>query len=176
MNGRSGRFFRYLHLKTCGQIISTVMPIGKGPCSQVGINVAKFLGLSNAEEYTGQTWRGTASTFAADSGLHDSEIQNITGHKSIEALKVYKANSEPQKQKVSAALSLTSRKENVEPSRKKARPDVVVAAGSRNISITLNSSNITTLQIQQRPSLSDDDDEEDVGELEEFDDDDDDSN
>ena len=44
--------------------------------------------LSNHEKYTGQTLRGTAETLGADVGLNDSEIQNITGHRSASFLKV----------------------------------------------------------------------------------------
>lgn len=105
MNGRTGRFFRYLQpIKDSAEIRSTVKPVGKTPCAQVGIQVAKFLKLPNFEKYTGQTWRGTAATLCADAGLCDSEIQNVTGHKSVTSLKVYIAKSEPQKLKVAAAL------------------------------------------------------------------------
>ena len=158
MNGRTGRFFRYLRTdQKTGKIVSTVMPIGKTPCSKVGLKIAEFLNLPNPENYTGQTWRGTAATLGADAGLYDSELQNITGHRSSSALKVYKANSEPQKQKVATALSLKE-KENISSNKKRTRDYVVVAAGSKNVSIILTNSTVTSLTIKQHYVNDDEDD------------------
>ena len=138
MNGRTGRFFRSLKLNKNNELISTVMPIGKGPCRDVAFHIATFLELPHPEDYKGQSWRGTAASIAADMGLEDSEIQNITGHKSVAALKVYKANSEPQKQKVANAVSLKPtfgfsfaprNNENQNPKKR----NIAACAGKRNI-------------------------------------------
>ena len=146
---------------TTGNIVSTVKPVGKHPCSKVGVKVAEFLGLPNPEKYTGQTWRGTAATLGTDAGLNDSEIQNITGHRSASSLKVYKANSEPQKQNVDTALSLKG-KENIPSNKKRTRDDVVVAVGSKNVSIILIDSTVTSLTIKQRYANDDDENDDDT--------------
>ena len=49
-NGRTGRFFRYLKEDSSTQkLVSTIKPIGKEPCRNVGKNIALFLGLSHPE-------------------------------------------------------------------------------------------------------------------------------
>jgi hypothetical protein len=151
-----------------------VKPIGKGPCSQVGVDIAKSLGLANPEKFTGQTWRGTSTTLGADAGLNDSELQNITGHRSAASLRVYKANSEVQKQKVAAALSLRGKENNVS-NKKRSRDDVVVAS-SRNGSIILNNhSSIASLTIKQFYAHENDDEDDDDDEDEQDDDEDEDN-
>jgi len=60
---------------------STVKPIGKNPCTQVGKNIATFLKLPDPDKYTGQCWRGTSASFCADAGL---TTQALTGHKSVQ--------------------------------------------------------------------------------------------
>jgi hypothetical protein len=104
-NGQSGRFFRKLKKDKDGNLSSTLQLIGKTKCQQVATNIAKFLNLDDYKEYRGQSWRGTAATIGADT-LTDSELQNLTGHASVNSLSVYKANSETQKQKVATAVSI----------------------------------------------------------------------
>ena len=55
--------------------------------------------------------------------------------------------TEPQKQKVAAALSLKV-KENISSNKKRTRDDAVVAAGSKNVSIILTNSTVTSLTIK----------------------------
>lgn len=49
MNGRTGRFFRYLQQTKDGKLISTLKNIGKNVCQKVGKKVAAFLDLTYPE-------------------------------------------------------------------------------------------------------------------------------
>jgi hypothetical protein len=80
VNDRTGRFFRYLTVdKKTGQLVSTNKQIGQHTCENFGKDIARFLELDNPDSYTGQCWRGTASTFLADAGLSEKQIQGVTG-------------------------------------------------------------------------------------------------
>ena len=50
MNGRTGRFWRYFN--EAG--LATVQPIGIHTCEQVGVGIARLLGMPNPEKHTGQ--------------------------------------------------------------------------------------------------------------------------
>lgn len=58
-----------------GKLIAQV--IGEHPISQVSKDVAKFLGISNWEEYTFHSFRSTSATVLADNG---ATIENIKRH------------------------------------------------------------------------------------------------
>ena len=122
----------------------------------LNVVVATFLKLTKASEYTGQCWRGTAATLCADAGLCDSEIQNVTGHKSVSALQVYKANSETQKLKVSNALAMCSSSSSSAEIRKPAHSDARTSR-SRDININITgSSNAVHLSFYKDVDESDD--------------------
>ena len=106
MNGRVGRLFRYLLPDGPLRFKSTVKPIGKNPCTQVGKNIATFLKLPDPDKYTGQCWRGTSASFCADAGLTTQQIMAVTGHKSEKALQVYVDNSKVQKQIAANAIAV----------------------------------------------------------------------
>ena len=161
--------------------IATVKPIRIHVCQNVGIKIAELLNLPNSNNYKGQCWRGTAATFGADMGLNEIELQNITGHKNLDALRVYTAASSVQKLKASNALSLIPQsssssfimgKENSENKKRKSSiKSVTVKKGRGNIEFILKNSSITNVNIQhQHPkrkneeeesSDDEDDDEED---------------
>lgn len=71
---------------------------------------------------------------------YNTEIQNVTGHKSATALKVYKASSEIQQHKVSNALSIGSSSSSSSAAPKK-RSRLVLPSGSKNFNFINNSTN-----------------------------------
>jgi hypothetical protein len=74
--------------------------------NNLGENIATFLNLPNPESYTGQCWRSTCATFAADRGANIDQIMGITGHTTVSSVKKYVANSLVQKKKAAELTSL----------------------------------------------------------------------
>lgn len=72
---RTGRFSRRIKANKIGELIGTALHVGKNVCAKVGYQIAKFLGLSKPESYTGHCWRGTAATILAEEGLTTQQIQ-----------------------------------------------------------------------------------------------------
>ena len=110
--------------------------------------------------------------------INEIELQNITGHKNLDSLRVYTAASSVQKLKASNALSLIPKsssikgKENSEnKKRKSSTKSVTVKKGRGNIEFILKNSSITNVNIQhqhrkgqieeEESSDDEDDDEED---------------
>ena len=82
--------------------------VGKHTLSQIGVNLAKELGLLNANKYTGHCWRRTAATLAAEAGSTLAEIKTLTGHRSDNVAYNYIANSDKMKLKMAVALMCAS--------------------------------------------------------------------
>ena len=61
------------------QIIRTGRNIGHNTTAKAGIRIATRLGLQNPELYTGHTFRRTAATLCAESGMTLPEIKLLTG-------------------------------------------------------------------------------------------------
>ena len=77
---RNGRYFRMLRYGIDGtQIIRTGRNIGHNATAKAGIRIATRLGLQNPELYTGHTFRRTAATLCAESGMTLPEIKLLTG-------------------------------------------------------------------------------------------------
>ena len=77
---RSGRYFRMLRYGIDGtKIIGTGRNIGHNTTAKAGIRIATRLGLENPELYTGHTFRRTAATLCAESGMTLPEIKLLTG-------------------------------------------------------------------------------------------------
>jgi hypothetical protein len=101
---RHGRFFR--KLKGITKIESTEQVIGKSTTAKYGKIIAGQLGLKDSEGYTGHTWRRTAITWAADSGLSLPQIKILSGHKSDTAVQGYIDRSVPMQNLVSSAVTV----------------------------------------------------------------------
>jgi len=88
--------------------------------------------------------------------INEIELQNITGHKNLDSLRVYTAASSVQKLKASNALSLIPKsssikgKENSENKKRKSSKSVTVKKGRGNIEFILKNSSITNVNIQHQ--------------------------
>jgi hypothetical protein len=165
-NIREGRFFRYLQLSKCTRkmYVSTAKPIGINVCAAVGKDIATFLNLPNPERFTGQCWRGTASTFLADHGHTAAQIRAVTGHSSEKSLQVYVDNSNIQKLATASSLSLNGPVKSISVKRKRCTDK----GGNNNIYITMNNSTAANISINQ--SKDDEDVEDHEDEVDEVDD------
>ena len=77
---RKGRYFRMLKYGVDGtRIMGTAKNIGHNTTAKTGIRIANRLGLENPELYTGHTFRRTAATICAESGMTLPEIKLVTG-------------------------------------------------------------------------------------------------
>ena len=77
---RKGRYFRMLKYGVDGtRIMGTAKNIGHNTTVKTGIRIANRLGLENPELYTGHTFRRTAATICAESGMTLPEIKLVTG-------------------------------------------------------------------------------------------------
>ena len=82
----------------------------------IGVNTCKD--VPHPERYTGKCWRGTASTFLADTRHTAAQIQSVIGHRSEAALQEFIDNSSIQMQSVANGLSLKNRGEESSPPQK----------------------------------------------------------
>lgn len=160
-----GRFFRYLKRDPKGPkhakhiaVESTVKPVGKNACAQIGKNIATFLRLENPDNYTGQCWRGTATTFCADAGMSAQQTRAVTGHSSERSLQVYVDNSTVQKHIAASAISLDktslSSGNNTTLKRKRER-DEEERESRKRINVTINMSNSTCHNISIKTGADD---------------------
>ena len=77
---RNGRYFRTLKYGMDGtKILGTGRNIGHNTTAKAGIRIATRLGLQEPELYTGHTFRRTAATLCAESGMTLPEIKLLTG-------------------------------------------------------------------------------------------------
>jgi integrase len=77
---RNGRYFRTLKYGMDGtKILGTGRNIGHNTTAKAGIRIATRLGLKDPELYTGHTFRRTAATLCAESGMTLPEIKLVTG-------------------------------------------------------------------------------------------------
>ena len=89
---------------TLNKIVGSNVVIGKKLLSNYTKNIAKQLGLPNAEQYTSHSLKRSGITFMANAGMNVSEIKKHTGHKSDKVVEGYVFNSMAQKRKASEAL------------------------------------------------------------------------
>lgn len=81
---KKGRYFRMLKYGIDGnKIMGTAKNIGHNTTAKTGIRIANRLGLNNPELYTGHTFRRTAATICAESGMTLPEIKLVTGKLTI---------------------------------------------------------------------------------------------
>jgi len=93
-----------------GRVYGSARPIGKHTFSAIPRKIAESLQLENSEKFTGQAYRGTALTIAADNGATEEQLRHISGHTSSVALHRYVSNSE--KSRTNSARFLTIRDDN----------------------------------------------------------------
>ena len=67
-------------------------PIGKNKLYKVGEEIAMFLGLEDAERYTGHTFRRAAAQQMADQGATTMELRTTFGWKDDKMPSTYVAN------------------------------------------------------------------------------------
>ena len=98
--------------------------------------------------------------------INEIELQNITGHKNLDSLRVYTAASSVQNFKASNALSLIPKsssikgKENSENKKRKSSKSVTVKKGRGNIEFILKNSSITNVNIQHQHRKGQNEEEE----------------
>lgn len=91
-------FLNYKKGKSNTQAVG-VNTFGKLPCT-----VAQFLGLPNAEEYTGHCFRRSSVSFLADSGADISNIKRHGGWKSTKVAEGYIENSIQNKKNIATNI------------------------------------------------------------------------
>ena len=80
---KTGRYFRKLVCTASGTAITaTKQNIGHNTTAKTGVRIANRLGLDSPGLYTGHTFRRTAATICAESGMTLPEIKLVTGKKS----------------------------------------------------------------------------------------------
>lgn len=87
-------FMRYQDGKCLGQ------PVGKNTFSSIPSKIAKFLGLPNAEAYTGHSYRRTSATLLANTGVDVLALKRHGGWKSETIAEGYVADSLSNKNEV----------------------------------------------------------------------------
>lgn len=80
-------FMRYQGGKCLGQ------PVGKNTFASIPSKIAKFLGLPNAEAYTGHSFRRTSATLLANTGVDVLALKRHGGWKSDTIAEGYVADS-----------------------------------------------------------------------------------
>ena len=96
----SDRFFVNYQNGKC-----SIQFIGKHKFSKMPNEIALFLELENPETYTGHTFRRTAATLLAQSGVSMLRLKNLGGWKSDSTAQGYCDDSVSNKQKTSAMIS-----------------------------------------------------------------------
>ena len=77
---KTGRYFRKLVCTASGTAITaTKQNIGHNTTAKTGVRIANRLGLDSPGLYTGHTFRRTAATICAESGMTLPEIKLVTG-------------------------------------------------------------------------------------------------
>jgi hypothetical protein len=134
-------------------IIATAKQIGKNSTAIIGKNIANFLDLKDSHLYTGQCWRGTATTFLADEGFTATQMQAVTRHSSEKALNVYVDKSVIAKRNAANALSLnTVNNQSNDNNSKKTKKESIC------ISITMNNSSCNKMNVYNTNKESDESD------------------
>ena len=80
-------------------------PIGKNTLYKVGEEIASYLGLEDANLYTGHTFRRAAAQRMADEGASTMELRNMFGWKDDKMPSIYVANSMAKMTKQAKMLS-----------------------------------------------------------------------
>jgi hypothetical protein len=86
---RNGRYFRVLKYGADGTtIIGMNKNIGHNTTAKAGIRIATRLGLEDPELCTGHTFRRSAATICAESGMTLPEIKLVTGKKTKQNIRI----------------------------------------------------------------------------------------
>lgn len=86
----------------------TSQPVGKNTFGAIPKKVAEFLGLENAQKYTGHCLRRSSATLLADSGANMTTLKRHGGWKSSCVAEGYIADSMASKNQISNLISGTS--------------------------------------------------------------------
>jgi integrase len=106
---RKDRFFRKIKLdnkKSC--LVGTNANIGRNTLAMYARQAAVILEKQDSHLYTGHSWRRTAITLAANTGLSLVQLKNLSGHRSDTVVQGYINNSIPMKETTANAVSVSS--------------------------------------------------------------------
>lgn len=111
---KTNRFFLNYQNGKC-----TSQPIGRNKFGMMPKQIATFLNLQNAHEYTGHSFRRSSATLLADSGADILTLKRHGGWRSSNVAEGYIHDSVRNKEKISSCITKNI---NLEPGRADSRP------------------------------------------------------
>lgn len=107
-HAQTNRFFLQYRNKKC-----TIQPVGKNLIGCVPAKIAKYLGLPDAEAYTGHCLRRTSATLHSDAGGNTESLKRLGGWKSSTIAQSYVNSSHHSQLSNASLISGSSTKQSI---------------------------------------------------------------
>lgn len=126
--------------------------IGKQKIGQMSCRIAEFLGLPDAEGYTGHSFRRSSASLFANTGAGMDAVKNLGGWESTKVAEGYVKNSLAYKKRTGSTISATLTGETLDLSASSS--PIVSGTGHKKRKVALTSTIVSSASVPNVPTIS----------------------